>query len=1133
MWDLFSTNSDTAGFRLQYMELLNWGTFHKEIVRISPAGNNTLLTGVNGSGKSTYIDALLTLLVPQQRMRFYNQSSGVEKRGDRTEESYVLGHYGNILKEGATNTTVQKFREKQNTYSILLASFSSTIQQTITLFQVRWFYNNELKKCYGIATHPLEIAKDFPKFDSRGDWKKLLEAKYNYDKSKRKKIEFFNTYKEYEAQMIDHFGMLSNKALSLFNQMVGVKVLEDLNEFISTHMLKETDAQKEYEELKKGFFLLTEAYDNIKKAKLQVELLKPLCAHIQKLQQAIDKAKELQQLQEESIYGFANQYVILAQEEIIKRTSELKQTREYIASLKEEREQLNTKRIDLERDIRNDAVGIQIESLKKERKENNILKEERTQNVAEYNEIITSLALIPNPDQETFEENREKAKFLSKEALNEEQVQDDNYRKLSNENEKITQQMDFLQESIEILRKNKNNISGREATIRDEILVAVGATKEEIPFIGELIKVRGEEGVWEYAIEKVLHHTALHLVVPFKFYSKVNAYVNSHNLKGRIRYYKYEEVPPKIFQQSKQEPHLLINKIEIKPKHPYFQWIEQLIESQHNFTCVEELSDFEQFTEMALTPKGLIKYRKGKHEKDDREVSFKRSNYVLGWENEEKIKELNKEYKLLKELKERNEINLKGLQAKRSHLREKQIIINKLNEKYSKYDKINWQTYALKIQQLDIDIERLEQTNNRMKVLEEQFSELKRIIDNHQKRLDEENRKEFTIEQIIGNITKKKQENQQLLDENPEKKPLLFTQQYPDLSTLSYATIENKRQEFQNQVREQINDNKDFIHNEEKEITMAITKLKHPEVQEVQKFKNWDSDLRTLPEKIDPILLNEYQQFLDRIEKDNLPKYEKKFQDYLHETTIHQMGKFAAFFDNTIEEIQANIRQLNESLKKINFNSQPETYIQLAYFPRQNNDIISFKDFLRRAHANINEISKQPEGRKLHFEEHIVPFMEQLEQEKWRKEVLDVRRWLNYKAEEFVRETNTKTNTYEYMGALSGGEKAQLTYTILGSALAYQYGILKDGLQGKSFRFVAVDEAFKSLDKKKAYYLITLCKQLHLQLLAVTPCDGTHIVEDDIAYVHYIFREDKNKPSHLINMSIEQFKDTYKQIKKS
>ena len=74
MWELFSTNSDTAGFRLQYMEVLNWGTFHKEIVRIAPQGNNSLLTGANASGKSTYIDALLTLLVPIHNKRFYNQS---------------------------------------------------------------------------------------------------------------------------------------------------------------------------------------------------------------------------------------------------------------------------------------------------------------------------------------------------------------------------------------------------------------------------------------------------------------------------------------------------------------------------------------------------------------------------------------------------------------------------------------------------------------------------------------------------------------------------------------------------------------------------------------------------------------------------------------------------------------------------------------------------------------------------------------------------------------------------------------------------------------------------------------------------------------------------------------------------
>ena len=112
MFSLFSTSSDKAGFRLQYMEVYNWGTFDRQIFKIAPKGNNSLLTGANASGKSTFIDALLTLLVPVKNDRFYNQSSGVEKKGDRTEETYVCGHYGDIQKEGELGTTTQKLRDK-------------------------------------------------------------------------------------------------------------------------------------------------------------------------------------------------------------------------------------------------------------------------------------------------------------------------------------------------------------------------------------------------------------------------------------------------------------------------------------------------------------------------------------------------------------------------------------------------------------------------------------------------------------------------------------------------------------------------------------------------------------------------------------------------------------------------------------------------------------------------------------------------------------------------------------------------------------------------------------------------------------------------------------------------------------
>jgi len=149
-------SSDKAGFRLQYMEVFNWGTFTQpDVFRINPQGNNSLLTGANASGKSTYIDALLTLIVPAKKDRFYNQSSGVEKKGDRTEETYVLGHYGNIQEEGKTSTSTQKLRDT-NTYSVILATFSNTDQKQITLFQVRWFSNNELRRQFGIAHIPLD-----------------------------------------------------------------------------------------------------------------------------------------------------------------------------------------------------------------------------------------------------------------------------------------------------------------------------------------------------------------------------------------------------------------------------------------------------------------------------------------------------------------------------------------------------------------------------------------------------------------------------------------------------------------------------------------------------------------------------------------------------------------------------------------------------------------------------------------------------------------------------------------------------------------------------------------------------------------------------------------------------------------
>src|SRR5690554_3482848 len=52
----FMSDDRLAGFRLQRLEVYNWGTFDKRVWIMRPEGRNALLTGDIGSGKSTLVD---------------------------------------------------------------------------------------------------------------------------------------------------------------------------------------------------------------------------------------------------------------------------------------------------------------------------------------------------------------------------------------------------------------------------------------------------------------------------------------------------------------------------------------------------------------------------------------------------------------------------------------------------------------------------------------------------------------------------------------------------------------------------------------------------------------------------------------------------------------------------------------------------------------------------------------------------------------------------------------------------------------------------------------------------------------------------------------------------------------------
>ena len=563
----------------------------------------------------------------------------------------------------------------------------------------------------------------------------------------------------------------------------------------------------------------------------------------------------------------------------------------------------------------------------------------------------------------------------------------------------------------------------------------------------------------------------------------------------------------------------MLRKLEYKPMCLYLDWLEDRLFAEFNYSCVDSLADFNHLQEKAVTKEGLIKARGGKHEKDDRPETQGKEHYVLGWDNKEKIAMLQAEvHQLQKDYKEVIS-KIRRIKADIKNAQEKREIYSKLFDKYDKFEDIDWRSCALVIQKKEEQKRQLEETNDRVKMLQEQLEGVRKNLGVIEKMHDEAIGSKTSLESREKELKKQSNDCAVVLAQMGNVDTDNFESQHPDLLNVALEKLNGKRDLLQHEIDSALREQRETKNCKNSDLKTYIYSFKNPVEEITRKYRDWRSDVSRLPETVE--FMGEYQAYYQRLLDEDLPGFESRFNKYLQENIINKVSAFNVFFQNWCQSITKTIDQLNSYLVGIDFKDAPKTYIQLVAAKRLNVHVKEFQNLLSSAIPNIHDMNSIIDGSKIHFEQHIVPLMFRLQDESWRKLVMDVRGWYTYKAEEFYQDDGQKRNTYEAMGQLSGGEKAQLTYTILGSAIAYQFGLTKSGLDS-SFRFIAIDEAFRAQDEDKARYLISLCKQLHLQLLVVTPSDNIHIVEDDISYVHYVER--KGNSSVLYNMPISEFK---------
>ena len=1125
--NVFSTDEHKSGFRLQYIEIFNWGTFDGFVHSIKPGGETSLLTGANGSGKTTLVDALLTLIVPEKRYRFYNQSSGSEKKGDRTEESYVMGGYSTLHSETGGSTRTLYLREnKEAAYSILLAHFANETGQAVTLFQVRYFGSGDLKRVFAVAHVPLHIEEHFRPFDAGGNWRKRLDQQFTT--GGRRQIEWFDGAGKYAQRLVEVLGMQSIQALNLFNQTVGIKVLGNLDEFIRMHMLEPRNMEAEFLDLKQHLGTLLDAQRNIEKAEEQIRLLEPL----QKAQQDFQTlAGEVGRLQAESetavIWSRFTKNHLLT--EALAHAQET--FRSLVQDLDKSKQQID-EAIESERQVRNqidqNQAGQRLKQLETTSADLQETLKLTQHNLAQFAGWCETLQLPETevPDEPAYKRLMTESRKARLRIEREQRLNGDDEFDARSVLKNAGAERESIETDLNLLLQSRNNIPAHLIHLRREMGTELKIDAGDLPFAGELMQVAPSAHPWEPALEKLLHGFSLRLLVPEKHYRKVNKYVNQTNLRSRLVYNRVQEVAL----DRLPEEGTVSDKLEFNRAHPLGEWVAQHVIQHFPHACLDTEKALDKY-DKAITLGGLVK-NGDRHEKDDRPDRNDPGRYVMGWNNEKKKETLIKKRDDLVARLASARDTLDRCKRKAEKLQKQAYALHSL-EQHEGFTSIHVADVQRKISAAGQQIEALRGSSNQLKVLTDALGEIQ------QQRTRAERERDALLQRkgaSEGHMDTMRREQEQLsgliqhITEADKDQLLLFQQNHAsELTPLSLDTLDGQYTALKTAIDNAARKARERFQQQETLISRCIHRIKHPPLEIQQRFPDWNGDLQGFSE--DTAHAAEYLEWLDRLQTENLPRYKSDFENYIHVTITYKIGGLNEEVEKWEREIRTSVQRLNESLGGINFNRLPDTYIQLGIRPAADTTVKTFRHQLVEALPQDSSWQQSPfEQKAAHFRDKVLPLIQSLEEsEAYRSRVLDVRNWFEFWADEKFRETGELKKTYRQMGQLSGGEKAQLTYTILCSAIAYQFGITREGGAERSLRFIAVDESFSNQDEEKATYLMELCKQLHLQLLVVTPSDKIQIVQDFIAHVHLVQRVN-NRHSVLLNMTLKELREKMDEV---
>lgn len=620
-------------WRLNRVEVLNWGTFQGHH-GVDVARKGFLLTGHSGSGKSSLVDAIAAVLTPRGKLHFNAAAQDTSARGeDRSLASYIRGAWRRSADEESGEVTSDYLRPGA-TFSGILLRYGNGLPgaEGKPLLLLKLYH---LRRGSNTSADVSELNLLLNEEASLADFIEQLRSGIETRRIKAawpQALIVTDKHSAFASRFCRALGISGANGVLLLHKTQSAKSLGSLDDLFRSFMLDKPttftlaeNALSQFAELSEAHRLVVEARNQVKQLGLLEEPIAvfeenmALAAEADSLGTALPVFKDgwrlklaldAQKTAEASVHSTHHQALMAADQ-----VGEL-----------EKALALAQRQVDRQG---GDALAAQREWIGLAKAQELDIRRRRAELEARLKKINISFPA-------TFEDLGELRATLAQEQAGYAAVKQASDGVILAIHEKLAAartRMRALEGELRSLHQRRSNLDDRLIRARALIAQTAGLPVSAFPFAGELLEVRKDFGEWTGAIERVLRPLATVMLVPQTHLAKVREAVDGVHLGTRLV---FEAVPqrsepprPAGSQRS------LVHRVEVADS-PMAPWLNSMLARSYDYECVDSAAELAAGNQ-AVTRAGQVKRSATRHEKDDRHRVDDRSQWVLGFDNQEKI----------------------------------------------------------------------------------------------------------------------------------------------------------------------------------------------------------------------------------------------------------------------------------------------------------------------------------------------------------------------------------------------------------------------------------------------------------------------------------------------------------------